>query len=210
VKHPIVILLIALCLLPGQVYAASFTGKLVKVLDGDTVEVMHNGKAERIRLAQIDCPEKNQPFGQAAKEYVLAIAAHKIVTVEVETVDRYGRTVGEVFLPDDANLNKQIFRAGYAWQYKRYSKNYTYADLELGARVQRLGLWQEKNPIPPWEWRRGQRQASSVQVTGKDFTCGSKRYCKEMASSSKRVIPAVTAAMLRFATTAAMKPSICI
>jgi micrococcal nuclease len=63
VKHPIVILLIALCLLPGQVYAASFTGKLVKVLDGDTVEVMHNGKAERIRLAQIDCPEKNQPFG---------------------------------------------------------------------------------------------------------------------------------------------------
>ena len=128
-KHPIVILLIALCLLPGQVYAASFTGKLVKVLDGDTVEVMHNGKAERIRLAQIDCPEKNQPFGQAAKEYVLAIAAHKIVTVEVETVDRYGRTVGEVFLPDDANLNKQIFRAGYAWQYKRYSKNYTYADL---------------------------------------------------------------------------------
>jgi micrococcal nuclease len=185
VKHPIVIFLIALCLLSGHVHAASFTGKLVKVLDCDTVEVMHDGKAERIRLAQIDCPEKNQPFGQAAKEYVLDIASHKIVTVEVATVDRYGRTVGKVFLPDDANLNKQIVRAGYAWQYKRYSKDTEYADLEAEARVARLGLWQDLSPIPPWEWRRGKRQASSVETSRADFTCGSKRYCKEMISCAE-------------------------
>jgi micrococcal nuclease len=170
VKLPIVILLTALCLISGQVYAASFTGKLVKVLDGDTVEVMHDGKAERIRLAQIDCPEKNQPYGQASKRYVLDIAAHKIVTVQVETVDRYGRTVGEIFLPDGANLNKQIVGDGYAWQYKRYSKDPEYGDLEEKARTAKLGLWQDMSPVPPWEWRRGQRQASSVQVTGKDFT----------------------------------------
>jgi micrococcal nuclease len=101
----LIVLSTLLCLITGQAYAASFTGKLVKVLDGDTVEVMHEGKAERIRLAQIDCPEKNQPFGQAAKRYVLDIAAQKIVTVQVDTVDRYGRTVGEVFLPDGSNLN---------------------------------------------------------------------------------------------------------
>ena len=184
-KHPIVILLIALCLLPGQVYAASFTGKLVKVLDGDTVEVMHDGKAERVRLAQIDCPEKNQPFGQAAKKYVLDMAAQKVVKVEVTTVDRYGRTVGELFLPDGANMNKQIVGAGYAWQYKRYSNDDSYADLELGARVQRLGLWQGHRPVPPWEWRRRQRQAVSMQSKGKDFTCGSKRYCKEMTSCNE-------------------------
>ncbi len=141
----------------SQTYAASFTGKLVKVLDGDTVEVLHDGKAERIRLAQIDCPEKGQPYGQAAKQYVLDVAALKIVTVEVETVDRYGRTVGEVFLPDGSNLNKQIVGAGYAWQYKRYSKDPACADLEAGARVAGLGLWHGKAPVPPWEWRRGKR-----------------------------------------------------
>jgi micrococcal nuclease len=117
---------------------------------------MHDGKAERIRLAQIDCPEKNQPFGQAAKRYVLDVAAHKIVTVEVATVDRYGRTIGEVFLSDGSNFNKQIVGAGYAWQYKRYSKDPEYGDLEEKARAAGLGLWQGKSPIPPWEWRRGQ------------------------------------------------------
>ena len=137
--------------------AENFSGKLVKVLDGDTVEVMHDGKAERIRLAQIDCPEKNQPFGQAAKKYVLDIAAHKIVKVQVDTVDRYGRTVGEVFLPDGSNLNKRIVGSGYAWQYKRYSKDPEYAELESEARNAKLGLWQDMSPVPPWEWRRGQR-----------------------------------------------------
>lgn len=144
-------------LLVSQVYGASFTGKLVKVLDGDTVEVLHDGKAERIRLAQIDCPEKGQPFGQAAKQYVLDIAALKIVTVQVETVDRYGRTVGEVFFSDGSNLNKQIVGAGYAWQYKRYSKDPTYAELETVARAAKLGLWQDKSPVPPCEWRKGKR-----------------------------------------------------
>jgi hypothetical protein len=103
----------------------------------------------------------------------------------VDTVDRYGRTVGEVFLPDGANLNKQIVGAGYAWQYKRYSKDPEYGDLEAEARTAKLGLWQDKNPIPPWQWRRGQRQAFSTQSTGKDFTCGSKHYCKEMTSCTE-------------------------
>lgn len=162
--------------------AGDFSGKLVKVLDGDTVDVMHDGKAERIRLAQIDCPEKNQPFGHAAKRYVLDIAAHKIVRVVVDTVDRYGRTVGEIFFPDGVNLNKKIVSAGYAWQYKRYSNDQEYGDLEARARTARLGLWQDMNPVPPWEWRKGQHHVSRVQSTGKDFTCGSKNYCKEMTS----------------------------
>lgn len=151
---PILLLAQMFLFIPLLASAASFTGKLVKVLDGDTVEVLHDGKAERIRLAQIDCPEKNQPFGQAAKEYVLDVAALKIVTVQVETVDRYGRTVGEIYLPDGSNLNKQIVGAGYAWQYRQYSKDPAYADLELAARVARLGLWHDMSPVPPWEWRK--------------------------------------------------------
>jgi endonuclease YncB( thermonuclease family) len=82
--------------------------------------------------------------------YVFDIAALKIVTVQVKTADRYGRTVGEVFLPDGANLNKQIVGAGYAWQYKKYRKDPEYAELEAAARTTRMGLWQDKSPIPPW------------------------------------------------------------
>lgn len=184
-NSPVAILSMLLCLIAGQVCAASFTGKLVKVLDGDTVEVIHDGKAERIRLAQIDSPEKNQPFGQAAKRYVLDVAALKIVTVEVDTVDRYGRTVGEIFLPNGDNLNKQIVGAGYAWQYKRYSKDSEYADLEAEARTAKRGLWQDNNPVPPWEWRRGKRKTTKAVTSGDDFTCGSKRYCKEMTSCAE-------------------------
>lgn len=154
-NYAVALMFALLWFLPVQADSAPFTGKLVRVLDGDTVEVMHADKAERIRLAQIDAPEKGQPFGQAAKQYVLDIAALKIITVEVETTDRYGRTVGEVFLPDGSSLNKQIVGAGYAWQYKKYSKDPAYADIESGARAAGLGLWQDKAPVPPWEWRKG-------------------------------------------------------
>lgn len=184
-KLIVVLFLMALLLPFGQTYAETFTGKLVRVLDGDTVEVIHNGKAERVRLAQIDCPEKNQPFGQSAKRFVLEIAAQRIVAVEVETIDRYDRIVGEVFLPDGSNLNKQIVSAGFAWQYKIYSKDTEYFDLEKSARDARRGLWQEEAPVAPWEWRKVQRQASISQPTGEDFTCGSKRYCKEMKSCAE-------------------------
>ncbi len=150
--------LFLMVLFSGWLHASSFTGKLVKVIDGDTVEVMHNGKAERVRLAQIDAPESSQPFGQAAKRYVLEVAALRVVRVEVETIDRYGRTVGEVFLlPDETNLNQDIVAAGYAWQYKRYSTDPVYANLETEARSARRGLWKDKRPIPPWEWRRMKR-----------------------------------------------------
>jgi endonuclease YncB( thermonuclease family) len=187
VNHPIALLIAFFLLLVSNVHAESFIGKLVKVLDGDTVEVLHDGKAERIRLAQIDCPEKGQPYGQAAKEYVLDIAALRIVSVQLNTVDRYGRGVGEVFLPDGSNLNELIVGAGYAWQYKRYSNDYTYADLELAARVAKRGLWQEMNPVPPWEWRKGKRQTSPKKTSSKDFSCGSKIYCKVTTCAEAKI-----------------------
>ena len=184
-NYSVIISLALIWVVSGQVYAASFTGKLVKVLDGDTVEVLHDGKAERIRLAQIDSPEKSQPFGHAAKRYVLDIADYKIVTVKVATFDRYGRTVGEIFFPDGTNINKKIVGAGYAWQYKRYSTDPEYGDLETKARRAKLGLWKDKAPIPPWEWRKSKRQVSLVQTSTNAFTCGSKRYCKEMKNCAE-------------------------
>ncbi|MBE0576394.1 MAG: thermonuclease family protein [Desulfuromonadales bacterium] len=87
-----------------------------------------------------------------------------------------------MFLPDGSNLNKQIVEAGYAWQYKKYSKDPKYGDLEAEARAEKLGLWQDKEPVPPWEWRKGIRKIARAKTSGKDFTCGSKEYCKEMTT----------------------------
>ena len=179
-------LLITFLLIPSYVYAASFTGQVVSVSDGDTIQVMHNGKAEKIRLAGIDCPEKDQPFGQAAKRFTLDLSAHNIVTVKIETTDRYGRTVAEVILPDGKRLNRELVREGYAWWYRRYSKDKALADLESHARESRKGLWADKNPVPPWEWRRGKRIVSvvpeKVEHPSKNWACGQKHYCEEMVS----------------------------
>lgn len=117
----IMFLLICLFLSASLACATTFSGLVVKITDGDTVQVLLNGKAEKIRLAGIDTPEKKQPFGQAATRYNRSLSAQKIVTVRVETTDRYGRLVGEVFLPDGRSLNRELVRAGYAWCFRKYS-----------------------------------------------------------------------------------------
>lgn len=133
-----------------------FTGKVVGVLDGDTIEVMNDGKAQRIRLEGIDCPEKNQPFGNRAKQFASELAFGKIVTVQVKTMDRYHRLVANVILPDGRNLNHELVKAGLAWWYKKYSpKDPVVEQLESEAKTNKHGLWSNPDPIPPWEWRRG-------------------------------------------------------
>ena len=150
--------LLSLCLwvaVASIAFAASFQGKVVKVIDGDTVEVLHDGRAERIRLHGIDTPESGQPFGTKAKQFVLDIAALKQATVEVKDTDRYGRTVGEVFLPDGRSLNRQLVTEGYAWWYRQYSNDVSLGALEAEAKAAGRGLWKDPNPTPPWEWRHG-------------------------------------------------------
>jgi endonuclease YncB( thermonuclease family) len=135
------------------------TGKVVHVSDGDTIVVLNARNEEvKIRLHGIDCPESKQAFGQAAKRQTLSLAASKDVTVIPMDTDRYGRTVGEVILPDGASLNKTLVATGYAWWYQKYApRDAELAALEAEARKQRRGLWADSNPIPPWEWRKLQR-----------------------------------------------------
>ena len=76
--------------------------------------------------------------------------------VEVETIDRYGRTVGVVFV-DGQNINAELVKQGMAWVYREYNKDRALDELESKAREKKLGLWLDKKPIPPWEWRRGRR-----------------------------------------------------
>jgi endonuclease YncB( thermonuclease family) len=148
--------LFALLILPAVGLAAplTFSGKVVKVIDGDTVDVLRDGRPLRVRLFGIDAPEKGQPFGQAAKRYATELTALKVVEVRGETLDRYGRTVGELLLPGGQSVNRRLVEAGYAWHYAKYSNDPVLARLEQEARAARRGLWQDKAPEPPWDYRR--------------------------------------------------------
>jgi len=143
-------------------FASSFTGEVVHVSDGDTIQVMHNEIAEKIRLHGIDCPEKGQAYGQKAKELTASLAAGQTVMVEVKDRGRYGRTVGRVFLPDGQCLNEELVKAGYAWHYKQYSNDSSLAQLELEARRASRGLWKDSNPVAPWDWRAGWRSSAGI------------------------------------------------
>src|SRR5688572_1529909 len=100
-----------------------FVGKVVGIADGDTISVMHDGKAEKVRLNGIDAPEKGQPFTNRAKQFVSELAFGREVRVETKGQDRYGRSIGELFLPDGRDLNHEIVKAGFAWWFRRYPPN---------------------------------------------------------------------------------------
>lgn len=150
-------LIYLLLLLPTYANAATITGKVIKVLDGDTIDILYNNKPERIRFNGIDAPEKGMPHGQKAKQFVLDLAANKIVSVNVTDTDRYGRSIGDIILSDGRNLNREVVRAGYAWHYVKYSDDASLGKLEAEARKAKRGLWQDKNPMAPWEWRKMKR-----------------------------------------------------
>nr|WP_294941235.1 thermonuclease family protein [uncultured Mucilaginibacter sp.] len=132
-----------------------YTYKVVGVKDGDTMVLLSpDNKTTTVRLAEVDCPEKSQAFGQAAKQYTSNLCFGKQVKLIGTTQDRYGRTVGQVELTDGTNVNYDLVKNGYAWQYRAYSKSMQLAELELKARQNRLGLWQDGNPTPPWNFRK--------------------------------------------------------
>ena len=136
-------------------HAEELTGKVVGVVDGDTIDVLVDKTPVRIRLYGIDCPEKGQDFGTQAKKLASELAFGKTVKVNVLSVDRYDRKVGDVILPDGKNLNHEMVRAGLAWWYREYApKDDTLRDLESRARAAKKGLWSHPNPIPPWEFRK--------------------------------------------------------
>ena len=149
--------------LPILVYAEQFTGKVVGLSDGDTISVLREGKAVKVRLHGVDTPEKAQAFGTQARKLTGDLVFQQTVTVVIRDTDRYGRVVGEVLLPDGRSLNQELVKAGMAWWYRQYAPNdTTLAQLEAEARTAKHGLWADANPIPPWEWRKGQRASSTA------------------------------------------------
>jgi micrococcal nuclease len=134
---------------------SSWTGKVVSVTDGDTIKVMHEGKAVKIRLYGIDAPEKKQPWGNKSKQFTSNLAFNKKVTVHPVSSDRYGRTIARITLPDGKDLGQELVRNGLAWWYRQYAmKDDILPSLESEARSKGRGLWSDMDPVAPWDWRR--------------------------------------------------------
>lgn len=136
--------------------AATLSGRVVKIADGDTLTILVGEKQEKIRLSDIDTPERKQPYGTRAKQALAELTFGKLIIVLTTKRDRYGRLIGHITV-DGLDVNAELVRLGFAWVYRRYSNDPELLRLEAVARTERLGLWADSNPIPPWEWRRGRR-----------------------------------------------------
>lgn len=135
-------------------YTAEITGKVVGVTDGDTITVLTAAKESvKVRLYGIDAPESKQAFGTRAKEELSRLVFGKVVNVEVKQEDRYGRTVGLVVV-DGVRVNVEMVRRGFAWWYRDYAKkDVALAKAEAEAKNAKRGLWADKAPVAPWEFR---------------------------------------------------------
>jgi endonuclease YncB( thermonuclease family) len=142
-----------LTLLTRPASAETFTARVIGVTDGDTLTVHRLGQPEVIRLRGIDAPERGQAYGERAKQHAATLAFGQVVAVEAAGRDRYGRLLAEVRLPNGQSLNQELVHAGYAWWFRRYSADRTLARLEAEARTGRRGLWADRSPVPPWEYR---------------------------------------------------------
>jgi micrococcal nuclease len=134
---------------------ADFSGPVVSVLDGDTIEVLHNTHPERVRLSGIDCPEKGQAFGNRAKQAASALVFGRDVVLQTHGQDKYRRTLADVFLRDGTHVNHELVKDGWCWWYRKYAPaDKVLEGLEGEAREGWNGLWADPQPVPPWEWRK--------------------------------------------------------
>ncbi|EMO1313865.1 thermonuclease family protein [Escherichia coli] len=132
---------------------ADIAGRVVGVIDGDTLDVLVDKRPVRVRLAQIDAPEKRQAFGTRARQALSSLTYRQDVTVIEAGPDRYGRTVGTVYV-GAVNVNNELVRQGMAWAYRRYVTEPAVIQIEAEARREKRGLWADHAPVPPWEFRR--------------------------------------------------------
>ena len=176
------ILLVFLLSVPAL--PSELQGRVVSIADGDTFTLLIADKQQiRIRLAEIDTPESGQPYGNRAKQALADLVFRKHVRVEVQDIDRYGRTVGRPYV-GDVDVCAELVENGFAWAYRRYLRDATLLELEKDAKDSNRGLWSlpEYEQIAPWEWRQGKRTPTIATEPPEAFTCGTKTYCREMVT----------------------------
>lgn len=128
-------------------------GKVIRVLDGDTIDVLQDKTPVRIRLANIDAPEKKQAYGRWSANQLKGLVAAQPVTVTYTQTDRYGRIIGRVFTTNGTEASRFMVQSGAAWVYERYNADRALPELQREAKTHKRGLWADSNPVPPWKWR---------------------------------------------------------
>lgn len=149
--------LILILLITNFTYSqTTLTAKVVGIKDGDTVVVLDSlNNQTTLRLAEVDTPEKSQPFGTKAKQFTSDQIYLKTIKYVVTDTDRYGRSIAMIYYDEDNKyLSAEIIKAGMGWHYKRYSTSKELALFEDNAKESKIGLWVDNNPIAPWEWRK--------------------------------------------------------
>lgn len=176
-------------------------GRVVSIADGDSITILTDDREEaKIRLADVDAPERGQPWGSRSKQVLSGMVFGREVHVRQTDVDRWGRVVGHVSV-GGLDVNREMVALGAAWAYKRYLSDPSLIEVEARAKHNRLGLWamSEAETVPPWDWRQGARIASpsslqsmSPQALQRDgssipgaFICGTKTRCSQMLSCAE-------------------------
>jgi endonuclease YncB( thermonuclease family) len=159
------------------------TAVVVAVLDGDTVLVRRNGSLMKIRLAEIDAPEKAQTFGPASRNTLMEMVFHKLVSLHTVAIDIYERSVA-LLKVNGLNVNEEMVRRGMAWEYSNYHSDRNFIALQQEARQAGRGLWSQNDPIPPWVWRKQHTMETNTSrvLSPDDFNCGAKHQCAQMRS----------------------------
>lgn len=134
----------------------SFSGKVVKINDGDTITILTENKENiKVRLYGIDAPETKQDFGKASKQHLSNLIAGKIIEVKSNGQDIYGRILSTIYI-NDIDINSKIVEDGYAWAFIKYSK--IYAKQQSKAQKNKVGLWKQKDPQAPWDFRKASKK----------------------------------------------------
>jgi len=137
-------------------------GKVIGIFDGDTYNILTiDNQTIKVRMEGIDAPEREMPFHKASQKYLSQLIYKKDIKLDKTGEDQYGRTLGFTYLLDGTDINLQMLKEGMVWHYKKYNSNRLYSDAEKEARSFKKGLWTDKNPIAPWEFRNSQRNKRS-------------------------------------------------
>lgn len=172
----------------------TFSAKVIAVMDGDTVLILRAGhKPEKVRMLNIDAPEKSQPYGRQSQQALATMVLKRQAEVQITAHDQYGRLLGQISV-DGRNINEEQVKQGMAWEYSGYHSNRAYIALQSEAQQARRGLWGQTSPQAPWQWRKRHPSMKPIvpnqPVTGQrigpvmlyDMECGRKRRCSEMVS----------------------------
>jgi endonuclease YncB( thermonuclease family) len=147
----------------GQRATSTLIGKTVGVTDGDTISVLDAEKRQhKVRLEGIDAPESAQPFGTQAKKALSEKVFGKEITVKETGKDKYGRTLGHVYVSKQ-HVNRELIEEGFAWHYKEYNRDPNFAAAENEARAAKRGLWRDGVPTPPWDYRHAPKMAANAK-----------------------------------------------